>query len=165
MGNRILLAVGVGAIVLAFVGPALAGAFIDGESPSWRPFGQMHPGNMGGHMGGMMGGYPDDFGSADVPPAIADAAGLAVTLRDFSISPSDVVVEEGRPTNITVTNEGAAPHDFTVPDLGIQIQVAPGDTVTAGIGPQVAGTYDTLCTVPGHESLGMVGRFTVQSTG
>jgi heme/copper-type cytochrome/quinol oxidase subunit 2 len=171
MRNRTLLAVGVGAIVLAFVGPALAGAISGQGSVSWGPFNQMLPGHMRdagpGHMGGMgfgmMGGVPSDFGTGQVPPTIDGAAEITVTLDDFLISPSTVVVVEGEATNITVVNAGAAPHDFTVPDLGIRIEVAPGDTVTAGIAPQPAGTYDTLCTVAGHESLGMVGSFVVQS--
>ena len=62
-----------------------------------------------------------------------------------------------------MTNTGAAPHDFTVPDLDIRIVVAPGETVTAGIPAQPAGTYDTLCTVPGHASLGMIGTLVVES--
>jgi len=161
MRNRTLLAVGIGAIVLAFVGPAVAGGFGDQGSTPWGPFNHMRS----GYMQSMMSWVDGDFGSGDVPPTIEGAAEIVVTLDDFSISPSDVVVVEGQAANVTVVNKGSAPHDFTVPDLGIRIEVAPGDTVTTGIPPQTAGTYDTLCTVPGHESLGMVGSFVVQSTG
>ncbi|MDK1011181.1 MAG: cupredoxin domain-containing protein [Actinomycetota bacterium] len=167
MKNRTLLAVGIGAIVLAFVGPALAGTFNDHGSVGWGPFDQMRSRHVGGHMGAMgramMGGVSGDFGSGDVPPSIEGAAEITVTLDDFSISPSMVVVMEGQATNITVVNNGSAPHDFTVPALGIRIEVAPGETVTAGIEAQAAGTYDTLCTIAGHESLGMVGGFVVES--
>ena len=159
MGNRGLLAVGIGAIVLAFVGPALTGGFSGQGSVSWGPFHQMRP----GHMAGMMGGTPDNFRSGEVPPSVEGAAEVTVTLDDFSISPSTVIVIEGEPTNITVVNKGAAPHNFAVPGLGILIYVAPGETVTAGIASQPAGSYDTLCTIAGHESLGMVGGFIVRS--
>ena len=158
MKNRTLLAVGIGAIVLSFVGPALAGGFGGQGTTPWGAFDHMRS----GYMQGMMGWGSGSSGSGEVPPPIEGAAEITVTLDDFSISVSDAVVE-GRPTNITVVNRGAAPHDFTVPDLDISIFAAPGETVTAGIASQAAGTYDTLCTVPGHASLGMVGSFVVQS--
>jgi uncharacterized cupredoxin-like copper-binding protein len=114
----------------------------------------MGPGMMFGGSG---------YASSQPDSSISGAADVAVTVDDFAISPSPVVITAGQATNITVTNTGAAPHDFTVPDLDIRIVVAPGETVTAGIDAQPAGTYDTLCTVPGHASLGMVGTFVVES--
>lgn len=162
MRNPTLLAVGIGAIVLAFVGPGLAGAFSDQGSASWGSLDQMRGWHMQGGGLGMMNGVSDDFGSGQVPPSINGAAEITVTLDDFSISPPQVVVVDGRPTNITVVNKGVAPHDFTVPGLDIRIEVAPGQTVTTGTEPQPAGTYDTLCTIGGHASLGMVGSFVVQ---
>lgn len=167
MRNRKLLAIGIAAIVLAFVGPVLAGATSDqgfgSGLRSWGPFAQMMPGHMGGMGPGMMNGVPGDFGAGEVAPSIVGATELTVTLDDFSISPSNIVIVEGEPTNITVVNMGNAPHDFSVPDLGIRIDVAPGETVTTGLAPQPAGTYDTLCTIGGHASLGMTGSFVVQS--
>ncbi|MCL1595588.1 MAG: cupredoxin domain-containing protein [Actinomycetia bacterium] len=170
MKNRTLLAVGIGAIVLAFVGPAVAGA-VDGQGAyAYGPFGQMRPGYMRdigpGHMGGFgsgMMGFGGDYGSAQQTPSIQGAEEVTVTLDDFSISPEEVVISEGQETNITVVNNGAAPHDFTVPDLDIRIVVGPGETATVGVAAQPAGTYDTLCTVPGHAPAGMVGSFVVQS--
>ncbi|GMQ94399.1 MAG: hypothetical protein BMS9Abin12_1889 [Acidimicrobiia bacterium] len=159
MRNRTLLAVGIGAIVLAFVGPAVAGGIGDQGSTPWGPFNHMRS----GYMQSMMSWVDDDFGSGEISPSIEGATEIVVTLDDFSISPSQVFVVEGQAVNITVVNRGAAPHDFTVPELDIRIEVASGDTVTTGIAPQTTGTYDTLCTVPGHESLGMVGSFVVQS--
>jgi len=163
MKNRTLLAVGISAIVLAFIGPAMAGGINGQGSGFWGPFDQMRTEYMGGaspgHFGMMFGG---DYGSPDAAPSIDGAQEIEVQLDDFSISPSQVVVVEGQPANITVVNTGSAPHDFSVPDLGISIFVAPGATVTAGIPAQSIGTYDALCTIPGHEALGMIGSFVVQ---
>ncbi|MFV1999839.1 MAG: cupredoxin domain-containing protein [Acidimicrobiia bacterium] len=167
MKNMTLLSVGIGAVVLAFIGPAVAGGITGQGATPWGPFGEMQSSYMGyEHMGGigsgmMFGGLGYD--SEQVAPTIDDATEITVTLTDFTISPSQVVVVEGEPTNITVVNDGAAPHDFTVPDLGITIFVGPGETVTTGVSAQSAGSYDTLCTLPGHASLGMVGRFVVES--
>jgi uncharacterized cupredoxin-like copper-binding protein len=159
MKDKLLLFVGIGALVLAFVGPAIAGT-INSDSTSWGPFGGIHSGYAGGGPGMMFGG--SSYSSSQPDSAIAGATEVSVTLDDFAISPSPVVVAAGVETNLKVTNTGAAPHDFTVPDLDISIVLAPGETVTAGIGAQPAGTYDTLCTVPGHASLGMVGTFVVE---
>jgi len=167
MKSMTLLGLGIGAIVLAFVGPAVAGGITGQGVTAWGPFTEMRSEYMGyEHMGGfgsgmMFGGR--GYGSDQVAPTIDDATEITVTLTDFTISPSQVVVVEGDPTNITVVNNGAAPHDFTVPDLGITIFVGPGETVTTGVSAQAAGTYDTLCTIPGHASLGMVGTFVVES--
>lgn len=167
MKNMTLLSVGIGAIVLAFVGPAVAGGITGQGTTPWGPFSEMRFEFMGyDHMGGigsgmMFGG--SDYGSEEVAPSIDNATEITVTLDDFAISPVQVVIVEGEPTNVTVVNTGAAPHDFTVPDLGITIFAGPGRTVTTGISAQSAGTYDTLCTIPGHASLGMVGTFVVES--
>ena len=162
MKDKLLLIIGVGAIAIAFAGPALAGAIGGQNSVTWGPFGQMHSGYEQGSGYGMMFGGSANI-STQPDSRIDGAVEITVTLDDFTISPSPVVVTAGQATNITVTNTGAAPHDFVVPDLDIHIAAAPGETVTAGIAAQSAGTYDALCTVPGHASLGMVGTFVVES--
>jgi uncharacterized cupredoxin-like copper-binding protein len=161
MKTPTLLALGIGAIVIAFVGPAVAGGVMGQGATAWGPFGQMQAGYMGyQHMGGFDSG---SYGSDQIAPTIDNATEIVVTLDDFTISPSQVVVVEGDSMNITVVNNGSAPHDFSVPGLGIRIFVAPGETTTTGVSGQSVGTYDTLCTIPGHASLGMVGSFVVQS--
>jgi len=161
MKTPTLLALGIGAIVIAFVGPAVAGGITGQGATAWGPFGQMQAGYMGyQHMGGFDSG---SYGSDQIAPTIDDATEIVVTLDDFTISPSEVVVVEGDSINITVVNNGSAPHDFSVPDLGIRIFAAPGETTTTGVSGQSAGTYDTLCTIPGHASLGMVGSLIVLS--
>lgn len=162
MKDRLLLIVGIGAIALALIGPAIAGTPNSEGARPWGPFGQMHAGYAGGMGPGMMFGGSSSISSQ--PDSTIDGATEAtVTLNDFSISPAPVVIAAGEATNLTVTNDGAVPHDFTVPSLDISIVVAPGETVTAGIGAQPAGTYNTLCTIPGHASIGMVGKLVVES--
>ncbi len=161
MKDKLLLIIGIGAIALAFVGPAIAGTVNGQGTTPWGPFAHMRSGYAGMGYGMMFGGSGTISSQPD--SEINGAAEVTVTLDDFTISPTPVFITEGQATNLTVTNTGAAPHDFTVPDLDIRIVVAPGETVLAGIDAQPAGTYDTLCTIPGHASLGMVGRFVVES--
>ena len=162
MKDKLLLIVGIGAIALAFVGPAIAGTVNSEGARPWEPFGHMHSGYAGGMGPGMIFGGSSSISSQ--PDSTIDGATEAtVTLDDFTIAPSPVVIAAGEATNVSVTNSGAVPHDFTVPGLDISIVVAPGETVTAAIGTQPAGTYDTLCTIPGHASIGMVGTLVVES--
>ena len=50
-------------------------------------------------------------------------------------------------------------HTFTINDLGIKVNILPGETVTQTVTFEQAGDFQLIC-VP-HESLGMVGAVTV----
>ncbi len=154
MRDRALLAVGAGAIALSLIGPAVQATVFGPTVAGWDRYGYM--GN------GMMDGWWDQSDTTDGPAPIEGARAIDVTVRDFELVPNDVRVVVGEAVNLTVTNEGAAPHDFTIPDLGIRVVVAPGQTKTVGFTASVPGSYETLCTVPGHANLGMVGTLVVE---
>ena len=59
-----------------------------------------------------------------------------------------------------IRNDGAAPHNFSIDELGIDIDVAPGETQETVINAP-AGEYEYYCNVPGHKEAGMVGTLTV----
>jgi uncharacterized cupredoxin-like copper-binding protein len=61
-----------------------------------------------------------------------------------------------------VTNNGALPHTFTLPDQGIDTgELAAGASADVTINLP-AGEYRFICTVVGHEGAGMVGTLIVQ---
>ena len=70
---------------------------------------------------------------------------------------------------ITLANKGAIMHNFsvddhnnpTVKDLGIKVDLNPGETKTVTINAP-PGDYYYYCDVPGHEQAGMHGTLTVQ---
>ena len=66
-------------------------------------------------------------------------------------------------TDVTVTipNHGVAVHTFVIEELGIKVEMAPGETQEVVINAP-AGRYDFICDVPGHEEAGMVGTLRVQ---
>ncbi len=154
MRDRALLAVGAGAIALSLIGPAVQATVSGSTVAGWDQYGYM--GN------DMMDGWWGQSGTTDTPAPIEGARTVEIVVRDFELVPNDVRVVAGEAVNLTVTNEGAAPHDFTVPDLGIRVVVAPGQTKTVGFTASAPGSYDTLCTVPGHANLGMVGALVVE---
>ncbi len=162
MRDRALLIVGIGAIALSLIGSTFFGGAGMGFGWGWGGNGYMD-GYPGGYMGpGMMGQWWGSSGVTQGAAPIEGAREVDITLNDFEIVPDVITVAAGEAVNLTVTNVGAAPHDFSVPDLGIHVVVAPGETATVGMTASVRGTYDTLCTIPGHASLGMVGTLTVE---
>ena len=97
-------------------------------------------------------------GGADEQAAAAPAT-VEVMLSDFTIDPSAIEVPSGQPLTFSIMNHGQTPHTFGVVVDGQTLeseQVAPGATGTLDVPALEAGTYDALCTVPGHKDLGMV---------
>jgi FtsP/CotA-like multicopper oxidase with cupredoxin domain/plastocyanin len=97
--------------------------------------------------------------------AVAGSAptSVEVTLTDFAIEPGDVAVAAGAPVTLHVINEGPSPHTFgvTVGDQTYETALLEAGAMEDLALPALeAGTYDSLCTVPGHDQLGMVGTVT-----
>lgn len=89
---------------------------------------------------------------------------INVVAEDFSFSLDSSQAESGTIT-FSVENNGFMNHDFAIRGNGVQQKtpmIEPGEnaTLTVELEP---GTYTYICTVPGHEQLGMHGTFTVVS--
>ena len=76
----------------------------------------------------------------------------------FAFEPADLTFNAGDTVDFTLIGE-AAFHTFTVDDLGIDLDVDAGDTVSLQFTFDTPGTYTLIC-VP-HQALGMVGTITV----
>jgi glucose/arabinose dehydrogenase/plastocyanin len=113
---------------------------------------------------------PEGEGPADATaeagtPAASTGGGAAqettVELVDIAFVPDELTIPANTDVTVSLPNTGAALHTFTIEELGIDVEVVPGDTGSATINAP-AGTYDYICTVPGHKEAGMVGTLTVQ---
>jgi plastocyanin len=89
------------------------------------------------------------------------ANAVAIELLDIRFAPNDVTITADTDVAVTLTNVGQVPHNFSIDELGIDIDVAPGDEAVALINAP-AGEYRFYCNVPGHEAAGMVGTLTVE---
>lgn len=97
------------------------------------------------------------------PATVIDTAGqVAVTLKEYAITPFAVTMSKGQATSITVKNEGTIAHSYVSTEIGLDIQVPAGQTKTASFTPTQAGTFEVHCAQPGHQDLGMHGTITVQ---
>lgn len=89
---------------------------------------------------------------------------INVEVKDFSFSLEPSGAKAGTITFI-VQNNGSMHHDFAIRGNSVERKtpmIEPGEsgTLTVELEP---GTYTYVCTIPGHEQLGMRGTFTVAS--
>jgi plastocyanin len=85
-----------------------------------------------------------------------------VVARDFEFSLDSSSVAAGT-VSFIVTNEGAMPHDFAITTNGERYKtemIKPGASGSLTV-ELLAGSYEYICTIPGHDVLGMKGTFTV----
>ena len=105
-------------------------------------------------------------GSGD--QAAAAPTSVDITLSDFKITPADVEVPAGVAVTFNVTNDGPTNHTFGVKvgDTTLETaDIAMGSSATLQVPALDPGTYDSLCTVPGHDQLGMTGTITATEGG
>jgi nitrite reductase (NO-forming) len=84
-----------------------------------------------------------------------------VELVDFGIRPLEIRVKAGQPVNLALANRGRILHDLTIPALGFQSVVQPGQRTAVALTAPAPGTYELYCSVPGHREAGMTGRLVV----
>ena len=112
---------------------------------------------------------------------------VTLTAKNMTFSPSSFEATAGTPVVLTLVNEDALEHDFSILEIPVE-SVSEPDTVSAEhemeMGPAAAepvlhvavepnetneltftptkpGNYEFYCTVPGHKEAGMVGTMTV----
>ena len=91
----------------------------------------------------------------------ATAAEVTVTAIDIDWVEKELTIAAGTDTRFVITNQGAVGHNFSIDELGVSVDIAPGDTAEVTINAS-AGTYQYYCNVPGHAAAGQVGTLTVQ---
>jgi uncharacterized cupredoxin-like copper-binding protein len=89
------------------------------------------------------------------------ANNVEIQLLDIRFDPKDVTIPANTDVTFTLTNNGVAPHNFSIDQLHIDQDVQPGETKTVTVNAP-AGTYQFYCNVPGHKEAGMIGTLTVK---
>ena len=83
----------------------------------------------------------------------------------LAFEPDSFVVPAGQEVTVELTSEPGNEHDLVIEDVnGTDIDVVhadPGETATGTFTIDDAGTYEFVCTVPGHREAGMVGTLEV----
>lgn len=92
----------------------------------------------------------------------AASVDLEITATDITWDRNELTAVAGQTVHLTIHNDGALAHNFTLADAGVNMDVAPGSSQTVSFTAPAAGTYPFLCDEPGHEKAGMVGTFVSQ---
>ena len=116
---------------------------------------------------------PSQFGPPVVIPVAADGVQRAtVTLDSYSYTPNHLIVEAGKPVELTLTSMTTIiPHNFIIKDpagsLSVEQDVSAGKTVTLTFTPTQPGTFPIYCDkrlwpLPSHRDKGMEGKLEVR---
>ncbi|MBN8654437.1 MAG: cupredoxin domain-containing protein [Anaerolineae bacterium] len=110
---------------------------------------------------------------------------VTITMKEFGFEPNTINVTAGTPVELTLVNDGAVEHDFVIeviPVTGVSssnsgdhhmateehseydlhTSTAAGETSTLTFTPTEPGTYQIICSVPGHKDAGMIGELIVK---
>lgn len=115
------------------------------------------------------------------------ATEITVEESEFGYSPSSITVPAGQPVTLTINNVGQVEHDFVVEKIEVadvheeghaseahsmhdmpeeydlHVATQQGETSILKFTPTEPGTYQILCSVPGHKEAGMVAELIVVS--
>ena len=116
---------------------------------------------------------PSQSGPPMMIPMAADGVQRAtVTLDSYSYSPNHLIVEAGKPVELTLTSVTTIiPHNFIIKDpagnLFVEQDVSAGKTVTMTFPPTKSGTFPIYCDkrlwpLPSHRDKGMEGKLEVR---
>jgi cytochrome c oxidase subunit 2 len=89
------------------------------------------------------------------PAGDEPARRIEVTAKRFEFSPRTLELVEGEPVLLELRTLDRA-HGFSVPELGIEVEVKPGAPVQLRLVPQKAGTFEFHCHLfcgSGHEEM------------
>jgi heme/copper-type cytochrome/quinol oxidase subunit 2 len=107
-----------------------------------------------------------------IPVAADGVQRTTVTLDSYSYSPNHMIVEAGKPVELTLTSVTTMiPHNFIIRDpagsLSIEQDVSAGKTVTVTFTPSQPGIFPIYCDkrlwpLPSHRDKGMEGTLEVR---
>ena len=106
---------------------------------------------------------------------------VTIEMSEFSFSPDILTLETGRPYKLEIVNTGTVKHYFTAESFYRSaafrkaqdssgeikapffkaVEIFPGEQADLYLIPTTAGSYDSICTIEGHEEAGMHGHITV----
>jgi uncharacterized cupredoxin-like copper-binding protein len=86
---------------------------------------------------------------------------LQLTAREWSFESGNLRVAAGRHATLRFANAGRLQHILVIPEAGVRLPVAPGQSEFADVAFDRPGTYGFSCEIPDHRDVGMVGKVIV----
>jgi len=118
-------------------------------------------------------------GAAEEAPQTELVRESVIAEDSFDYTPGSITVSEGANVTIELVNEGSLEHSWVLMDSDIDPvtatdeealngitsgKVAGGESSRFSFEAPAAGSYQFVCTIPGHAAGGMVGTFTVEAS-
>jgi plastocyanin len=101
-------------------------------------------------------------------PAAQVASEVKVIATDLKFGPPTIEAKVGQPLTVVLENKGAIEHDIAFPTVkadkpaaSLKAVAKAGQTATLEFTPSAKGTYEYVCTIPGHKEAGMKGKINV----
>ena len=89
------------------------------------------------------------------PPSASGPRVIQITAQNWSFTPSVIKARKGEVVQLSITGAGGL-HGFSVPSLGINENLTPGQTITINLPTDRAGTFPLFCSIPcgsGHRDM------------
>jgi len=86
---------------------------------------------------------------------------LTLQLTDRGFVPSRFECAINQDIAVTLVNSGTRPHNFSIDELGVDVDVAAGESTTVTIRPLRLGYFTYYSDVPADRDLGMRGTMTI----
>ena len=103
---------------------------------------------------------PSPTPPSPAPPAnVAGKTTFTIDAQDYFFSPNVLTGSAGQQLTLTIDNQGAATHTFTIASEHIDVTLAPGTQQTVKVTFPNSGSTEFLCRF--HESMGMTGELQV----
>ncbi len=112
-----------------------------------------------GILAACSGGSDEASPSAGASQPPVGAAKLSVQAKDVFFEPENLTATFGENAELTVRNAGKLPHTFTIDELRVDEEIAPGKTVTLKLSPAEPGEFNFYCRF--HLGSGMRGSIRV----
>ncbi|MEK4701916.1 plastocyanin/azurin family copper-binding protein [Solibacillus sp. FSL R7-0668] len=108
-----------------------------------------------------------------------DSRDITIQTINMKYSSTEIVLEKGQQVNLILSNQDNVEHDIEViipnfnddsqlehkhraQDNLIHLHAKPKETQRIGFTPTMTGSFEFICTVPGHKESGMVGKIVVK---
>lgn len=82
--------------------------------------------------------------------------------NNFRFSPDTISVSKGDRVIINFSNPDTIPHLIYLPEFNAHIALIPGGAYPLAFIADQSGTFEYVCSVPGHQEAGMVGTLIVE---
>jgi plastocyanin len=156
------------AAILALLMGFILSAGITGLALSARGFQMPQVGMAGPMMAGPAGSVAQAAPKVQAPAAAAGPLDVKIVATDLKFTPTTIDAKVGQTVKVTFDNKGVIEHDLTFPTIkadkpasALKVVARAGQTANLEFTPTAPGTYEYVCTIPGHKDAGMKGTINV----